>query len=78
MVANILPMDTPSTPELVSKGQTISFSESSHVAYHIKGNYCAVYCVNYSLLPLDLGTLASRDGDIYQLVGATGSLDNLS
>ena len=33
MVANILPTDTPS-----SKGQTISFSESSHVAYQIKGN----------------------------------------
>ena len=33
MVANILPTDTPSTQEVESKGQTISFSESSHVAY---------------------------------------------
>ena len=33
MVANVLPTDTPST-----KGQTISFSESNHVAYQFKGN----------------------------------------
>ena len=33
MVANVLPTDTPPT-----KGQTISFSESSHVAYQFKGN----------------------------------------
>ena len=39
MVANILPTDTPSTQGVGSKGQTISFSESSHVAYQIKGNY---------------------------------------
>ena len=38
MVANILPTDTPSTQGVGSKGQTISFSESSHVAYQIKGN----------------------------------------
>ena len=36
MVANILPTDTPSTQGLGSKGQTSSFSESSHVAYQIK------------------------------------------
>ena len=30
MVANILPTDTPSTQGVGSKGQTISFSESSH------------------------------------------------
>ena len=36
MVANILPTDTPSTQGVGSKGQTISFSESSHVAYQIK------------------------------------------
>ena len=36
MVANILPTDTPSTQGLGSKGQTLSFSESSHVAYQIK------------------------------------------
>ena len=38
MVANVLPTDTPSTQGQGSKGQTISFSESSHVAYQIKGN----------------------------------------
>ena len=38
MVAYILPTDTPSTEGVGSKGQTISFSESSHVAYQIKGN----------------------------------------
>ena len=36
MVANILPTDTPSTQTVGSKGQTISFSESSHVVYQIK------------------------------------------
>ena len=38
MVANILPTDTPSTQGVVSKGQTIYFSESSHVAYQIKAD----------------------------------------
>ena len=38
MVANILPTDTPSTQEVESNGQTISFSESSHVAYQIKAD----------------------------------------
>ena len=38
MVANILPKDTPSTQGVGSKGQTISFSESSHVAYQIKAD----------------------------------------
>ena len=36
MVANILPTDTPSTQGMGSKGQTLYFSESSHVAYQIK------------------------------------------
>ena len=36
MVVNILPTDTPSTQGVGSKGQTLSFSESSHVAYQIK------------------------------------------
>ena len=35
MVANILPTDTPSTQGMGSKGQTIYFSQSSHVAYQI-------------------------------------------
>ena len=38
MVANILPTDTPSTQGVGSKGQTIPFTESSHVAYQIKVN----------------------------------------
>ena len=38
MVANILPTDTPLTQGVGSKGQTISFTESSHVVYQIKGN----------------------------------------
>ena len=39
MVANILPTDTPLTQGVGSKGQTLSFTESSHhVAYQIKGN----------------------------------------
>ena len=37
MVANILPTDTPLNQGVGSKGQTISFSGSSHVAYQIKG-----------------------------------------
>ena len=36
MVFHILHTDTPSTQGKGSKGQTISFSESSHVAYQIK------------------------------------------
>ena len=38
MVANILPTDTPSTQGAGSKGQTIYFSERSHVAYQIKAD----------------------------------------
>ena len=38
MVANTLPTDTPSTQGVGSKGQTITFSESSHVAYQIKAH----------------------------------------
>ena len=38
MVAYILPTDTPSTQGVGSKGQTISISESSHVAYQIKAD----------------------------------------
>ena len=36
MIAYILPTDTPSTVGVGSKGQTIHFLESSHVAYQIK------------------------------------------
>ena len=38
MVANILPTDTPLTQGVGSKGQTIYFCESNHVAYQIIGN----------------------------------------
>ena len=38
MIAKSLPTDTPSTQGVGSKGQTISFSESSHVAYQIKAD----------------------------------------
>ena len=38
MIANILPKDTPSNHGVGSKGQTIYFCESSHVAYQIRGN----------------------------------------
>ena len=38
MVANILTTDTSSTGRVGSKGQTIYFSESSHVAYQIKAD----------------------------------------
>ena len=38
MVANILTTDTPLTQGVGSKGQTIYFSESSHVAFQIKAD----------------------------------------
>ena len=38
MVANILPTDTPLTQGMGSKGQTIYFSERSHVAYQIEAD----------------------------------------
>ena len=37
-LANILPTDTPLTQGVGSKGPTIYFCESSHVAYQIKRN----------------------------------------
>ena len=52
MVANILPTDTPSTQEERSKGQTISFSESSHVAYQFKAEYAGSNMVA-NILPTD-------------------------
>ena len=38
LAAKSLPTETPSNQGLGSKGQTISFSESSHVAYQIKAD----------------------------------------
>ena len=52
MEANILPTDTPSTQGLGLKGQTISFSESSHVAYQIKADDAGSNMVA-NILPTD-------------------------
>ena len=52
MVANILPTATPSTQGVGLKGQTISFSESSHVAYQIKA-YDAGSNMVANILPTD-------------------------
>ena len=52
MVANILPTDAPSTHGVVSKGQTTSFSESSHVAYQIKADDAGSNMVG-NILPTD-------------------------
>ena len=52
MVANILHTDTPSTQGVGSKGQTIYFSESSHVAYQIKADDAGSNMVA-NILPTD-------------------------
>ena len=52
MVANILPTDTPSTQGVGSKGQTISFSESSHVAFQIKADEAGSNMIA-NILPTD-------------------------
>ena len=52
MVANILPIDTPLTQGVGSKGQTKSFSESSHVAYQIKADDAGSNMVA-NILPTD-------------------------
>ena len=52
MVANILPTDTPLTQGVGSKGQTISFSESSHVAFQIKADDASSNMVA-NILPTD-------------------------
>ena len=59
MVANILPTDTPLTQGVGSKGQTIYFSESSHVAYQIKADDAGSNMVA-NILPTD--TLDPGDG----------------
>ena len=41
MVANILPTETPLTQGVGSKGQTISFPESSHLAYQKESSHLA-------------------------------------
>ena len=57
MVANILPTDTPSTQGWGQKGQTISFYESSHVAYQIKADDAGSNMVA-NILPTDTPLLA--------------------
>ena len=52
MVANILPTDTPLTQGVGAKGQTIYFSESSHVAYQIKADDAGSNMVA-NILPTD-------------------------
>ena len=52
MVANILPTDTPLIQGVGSKGQTIYFSEISHVAYQIKADDAGSNMVA-NILPTD-------------------------
>ena len=52
MVANFLPTDTTLTQGVGSKGQTIYFSESSHVAYQIKADNAGSNMVA-NILPTD-------------------------
>ena len=52
MVANILPTDTASTQGMGSKGKTISFSESSQIAYQIKADDAGSNMVA-NILPTD-------------------------
>ena len=52
MVANILSTDTPLAQGVGSKGQTISFFESSHVAYQIKAEDASSNMVA-NVLPTD-------------------------
>ena len=63
MVANILPTDTPLTQGVGSKGQTIFFSESSHVAYQIKAD---------SLGSNMLANILPTDTPLTQGVGSKG------
>ena len=52
MVANILPTDIPLTQGVGSKGQTIFFSENSHVEYQIKADDAGSNIVA-NILPTD-------------------------
>ena len=71
MVANILPTNTPSNQGVGSKGQTISFSESSHVAYQIKADdACSNMVAN--TLPTDT-PLTQRMGSKGQTISFTES-----
>ena len=52
MLLNILPTYTPLTQRVGSKGQTIYFSESGHVAYQIKADDAGSNMVA-NILPTD-------------------------
>ena len=71
MVANILPTDTPLTQGVGSKGQTIYFSESSHVAYLIKADAVGSNMVA-NILPTDT-PLAQGVGSKGQTISFTES-----
>ena len=49
MLANVLPLHTPVTPGVGSKGQFFVFSESNHVACKIKGNEAETTLQTYIL-----------------------------
>ena len=68
MVANILPTDTPSTQGVGSKGQTIYFSESSHVAYQIKADDADSNMVA-NILPTDTPSFCNGYHQQMTLVG---------
>ena len=71
MVANILPIDTPSTQGVGSKGQTIFFSESSHVAYQIIADDAGSTMVA-NILPLDT-PLTQGEGSKSQTISISES-----
>ena len=67
MVVNILPSDTPLTQGVGSKGQTIYFSESSHVAYQIKADDAGSNMIA-NILPTDTPSaqgVGSKDQTIF-------------
>ena len=69
MVANILPTDLPLTQGVGSKGHTIYFSESSHVAYQIKADDAGSNLVA-KILPTDTPST--------QGVGSKGQINSFS
>ena len=71
MVANFLPTDTPWTQGMGSKGRTIYFSESSHVAYQIKADDAGSNMVA-TILPIDT-PLAQGVGSKGQTISFTES-----
>ena len=72
MEANILPTDIPSTQGMGSKGQTIYFSESSHVAYQIKADDAGSNMVA-NILPTDTPLMTQGVGSKGQTISFTES-----